>query len=159
MLTRFVAVAQDEEMHDLELREYANCRNAAVLTDLGQVEIVLSDKTGTLTQNKMTAMKFLAPAPSAAEHPDTPYMFGKGMTSLKKVIEQMEGRIVPADHVKPPTDFKADGGMEDRWAMPRASVSVSRSLSVYLSRLAVSPSLCRSEHATVAVTLTAAAPV
>lgn len=36
---------------------YANCRNSDLIEEMGQVEFVFSDKTGTLTQNKMEFKK------------------------------------------------------------------------------------------------------
>ena len=36
---------------------YALCRNSDLIEELGQVEFVFSDKTGTLTQNKMEFKK------------------------------------------------------------------------------------------------------
>jgi P-type E1-E2 ATPase len=37
--------------------QYALCRNSDLIEELGQVEFVFSDKTGTLTQNKMEFKK------------------------------------------------------------------------------------------------------
>lgn len=37
--------------------QYADCRNSDLTEELGQVEFVFSDKTGTLTQNKMEFKK------------------------------------------------------------------------------------------------------
>jgi len=43
----------DVKMYDLEDGKFALCRNSDLIEELGQVEFVFSDKTGTLTQNKM----------------------------------------------------------------------------------------------------------
>ena len=40
-------------MVDEETNKHAECRNSDLIEELGQVEFVFSDKTGTLTQNKM----------------------------------------------------------------------------------------------------------
>lgn len=52
----------DLEMWNDDLDKGAKCRNSSVPEELGQVQYVLSDKTGTLTQNKMELLKFSAGA-------------------------------------------------------------------------------------------------
>jgi phospholipid-transporting ATPase len=44
---------------DPEDVNFALCRNSDLIEELGQVEFVFSDKTGTLTQNKMEFKKCL----------------------------------------------------------------------------------------------------
>jgi phospholipid-translocating ATPase len=43
----------DEDMYDLENDTPAHAANTAISEDLGQVEYILTDKTGTLTENEM----------------------------------------------------------------------------------------------------------
>jgi P-type E1-E2 ATPase len=50
-------VNQDVRMYDLETESFARCRNSDLIEELGQVEMVFSDKTGTLTMNKMIYKK------------------------------------------------------------------------------------------------------
>ena len=46
-------IDSDVKMYNLEDEKFANCRNSDLIEELGQVEFIFSDKTGTLTQNKM----------------------------------------------------------------------------------------------------------
>lgn len=48
----------DEELRDKETKAYSDVRNSDLIEELGQVQFVFSDKTGTLTQNKMEFKKF-----------------------------------------------------------------------------------------------------
>lgn len=50
-------VNSDIKMFFAEDMNYALCRNSDLIEELGQVEYVFSDKTGTLTQNKMEFKK------------------------------------------------------------------------------------------------------
>jgi phospholipid-transporting ATPase len=51
-------VKHDELMRDTETKQYIDVRNSDLLEELGQVQFIFSDKTGTLTQNKMEFKKF-----------------------------------------------------------------------------------------------------
>jgi phospholipid-transporting ATPase len=46
-------VNNDMEMYNHDNLQFAKCRNSDLIEELGQVQIVFSDKTGTLTMNKM----------------------------------------------------------------------------------------------------------
>lgn len=52
-----VLINKDLTMYDPESKSFANCRNSDLIEELGQVEIIFSDKTGTLTMNKMEFKK------------------------------------------------------------------------------------------------------
>jgi phospholipid-transporting ATPase len=56
-LSQGLIVSRDVEMYDPETRQFANCKNSDLTEELGQVQIIFSDKTGTLTQNKMEFKK------------------------------------------------------------------------------------------------------
>ncbi len=44
-------------MYDRESDKFGMCRNSDLIEELGQIDFVFSDKTGTLTQNKMVFKK------------------------------------------------------------------------------------------------------
>jgi P-type E1-E2 ATPase len=48
-------------MYDPETEKFALCRTSDLIEELGQVDFVFSDKTGTLTQNKMIFKKCTIP--------------------------------------------------------------------------------------------------
>eukprot|EP00347_Sterkiella_histriomuscorum_P003801 403362887 len=50
-------INRDIEMFDKETKSFASCRNSDLIEELGQVEMIFSDKTGTLTMNKMIFKK------------------------------------------------------------------------------------------------------
>jgi magnesium-transporting ATPase (P-type) len=50
-------INNDLQLFDRPSQTFAICRNSDLIEELGQVEIVFSDKTGTLTQNKMAFKK------------------------------------------------------------------------------------------------------
>eukprot|EP00347_Sterkiella_histriomuscorum_P000659 403374990 len=47
----------DVLMYDTDSKTYSKCKNSDLVEELGQIELVFSDKTGTLTQNKMIFRK------------------------------------------------------------------------------------------------------
>ena len=56
-LVQSYLIKWDEEMVDSETQQAAECRNSDLVEELGQVDFIFSDKTGTLTCNKMVFKK------------------------------------------------------------------------------------------------------
>jgi P-type E1-E2 ATPase len=48
-LGQAVYINKDLQMYDMETESYAKAANSDLIEELGQVEMVFSDKTGTLT--------------------------------------------------------------------------------------------------------------
>jgi phospholipid-translocating ATPase len=44
-------------MYDIETDKFGMCKNSDLIEELGQVDFIFTDKTGTLTQNKMIFKK------------------------------------------------------------------------------------------------------
>ena len=62
-------INRDEEMILKERSQYPICRATNINEDLGQIEYIFSDKTGTLTENKMVFKKFVIQG-NAYLHPE-----------------------------------------------------------------------------------------
>lgn len=56
-LVQAVWINSDIELYSYENEQYAKCQNSDLIEELGQVEFIFSDKTGTLTKNKMEMKK------------------------------------------------------------------------------------------------------
>jgi phospholipid-transporting ATPase len=56
-LVQSYLVKWDPDMVDAESKQPAECRNSDLVEELGQVDFIFSDKTGTLTCNKMVFKK------------------------------------------------------------------------------------------------------
>jgi phospholipid-transporting ATPase len=48
-LSQGYLIGKDVKMYDLETNQYGLCRTSDLIEELGQVDFVFSDKTGTLT--------------------------------------------------------------------------------------------------------------
>jgi len=75
----------DITMYSEELDKTAKCRNSSVPEELGQVQYVLSDKTGTLTQNKMELLKFSCGGKA----------YGSGITEIEATRHRLTNPTAP----------------------------------------------------------------
>jgi phospholipid-transporting ATPase len=80
-------INNDVKMFFPEDMKYALCRNSDLIEELGQVEFVFSDKTGTLTQNKMEFKKaYVSTKVLGTPTEDDPELFeGMSKTSVDEV--------------------------------------------------------------------------
>jgi P-type E1-E2 ATPase len=56
-LSQAYLIGKDVQMYDKETEKFGLCRNSDLVEELGQIDFIFSDKTGTLTQNKMIFKK------------------------------------------------------------------------------------------------------
>jgi len=78
-------IGWDLKMYSEEVDKPARCRNTNIVEELGQVDYVLSDKTGTLTRNKMELLKC-----SIAGN-----QYGTGITEIEQVQAELSGEELP----------------------------------------------------------------
>ena len=79
-------------MYDKEIKVGAKCRNSDLIEELGQVQMIFSDKTGTLTVNKMMFKKCSV---NGIRYGDT--LNNEGLLNLGDVIGMSKS---DNDHIK-----------------------------------------------------------
>lgn len=86
-------INSDREMYDENSNTPAHARTSNLGEELGQIDYVFSDKTGTLTQNVMEFLKVSFGGVS----------YGKTLSDIAKAQMLLEGKIIPepsADEVQ-----------------------------------------------------------
>eukprot|EP00347_Sterkiella_histriomuscorum_P017586 403348770 len=92
-LSQAKIIGKDVMMFDRETEQFGLCRNSDLIEELGQVDFVFSDKTGTLTQNKMIFKKcsvnnkILGETPSNDNNLIQDQMSDQTISQIEKLIE------------------------------------------------------------------------
>jgi phospholipid-translocating P-type ATPase (flippase) len=92
-------MSNDLKMYHHESDTPTIVRTSALNEELGQIEYIFSDKTGTLTCNKMELLKFAVDGIS----------YGTGVTEIAKAVAKSEGREIVEDR---PPNWKPVNGFQ-----------------------------------------------
>ncbi|KAL9646480.1 hypothetical protein ABK040_006474 [Willaertia magna] len=98
-LVQGILISKDLQMYHAETDTPANVRSSALNEELGQVNFIFSDKTGTLTENKMDFMKCVVNGEA----------YGTGVTEIALSAARREGRTIidtRPSHVKNNPNFQ-----------------------------------------------------
>ncbi|XP_015584526.1 putative phospholipid-transporting ATPase 9 [Ricinus communis] len=91
-----IFINQDLHMYFEEGDKPARARTSNLNEELGQVDTILSDKTGTLTCNSMELIKFSVAGTS----------YGRGITEVEKAMARRKGSPLPQEEIEGDTDVE-----------------------------------------------------
>lgn len=85
-------IHQDVELHDAETGSQLQCRALNITEDLGQIQYIFSDKTGTLTENRMVFRRCVVSGVEYSHDANGESARGRPGSALRP------GRAAPAPH-------------------------------------------------------------
>ena len=106
-LAQALLISSDIEMYHEETDTPASAKTSSLNEELGQVEYIFSDKTGTLTCNIMDFLKFTCHKYDSFQHKEAVVSYGAGTTEIGRAAAAREGRVIKDDR---PADFSPKSG-------------------------------------------------
>uniref|UniRef100_A0A8B9U4I7 Phospholipid-transporting ATPase n=1 Tax=Anas zonorhyncha TaxID=75864 RepID=A0A8B9U4I7_9AVES len=93
-------IHQDKDLYDEETDTQLQCRALNITEDLGQVQFIFSDKTGTLTENKMVFRRCTVSGIEYSHDDNDPRLLEK-VNECAKHLEIMRSHEQPLSHLSP----------------------------------------------------------
>lgn len=108
-------IHQDVELHDAETGSQLQCRALNITEDLGQIQYIFSDKTGTLTENRMVFRRCVVSGVEYSHDANGESARGRPGSALRP------GRTAPPPTAASEADRRRTGGGQHRasaWSRP-----------------------------------------